>query len=122
VFPSCNLSGDVWFEADGTPAKLRERIEAHLGVTFEDTATETGEYSYRSYVFGFVILLRITPKWGAGILCRFLGGTDRKLGIYDFDAPDIPFGRHLARLVEVYELGQMISHDEVKRRWEEEHR
>jgi hypothetical protein len=97
-------------------------MEAHLGITFQDTATEAGEYSYRSYVLGFAIFLTITPKWGSGILCHFVAATNSKLGFYDRAAPDIPFGRHLTRLVEVYELGQLISHEEVKRRWEEEHR
>ena len=122
MFPPCNLSGNVWFEADGPPAELRDRMETHLGIRFEDAATEAGEYTYRSYAFGFFLSLLITPKWGSGILCRFLAGTNHKLGIYDYDAPDIPFGRHLAGLVEAYELGRLISQEEVNRRGEEEHR
>jgi hypothetical protein len=117
--PSCNLSGFIWFEADGTPADLINRMEGQLGITCENAAREPGEYSYRAGIFGFEIQLTITPKWGAGILCAFTAGTAPNL--LDFDAPFTPFGWHLARLVERYGLGRLISREEVDRRWDEEH-
>ena len=117
--PACNLSGFVWFEADGTPADLVKRIESKLGIACENAAREAGEYSYRAGFFGLEIQLTITPKWGTGILCAFTAGTAPN--VLDFKAPLTPFDWHLARLVELYDLGQLISREEVDQRWDEEH-
>lgn len=115
-YPPCNLSGNIWFEANGTPEDVRTQVETSLGISFEDTGTEPGEHSYDSRVFGFDIGLRISTNWRSGILCRLLAMSNSNHGIYDFSAPPIPFERHLAKLVEVYQLGRLISFDEVKAR------
>jgi hypothetical protein len=118
-FPACNLSGNVWFETDLSPEEIRRKLESSLGISFEDAATEPGEYSYDSLAFGFDIGLRIISDWPSGTLCWLLAMSNSNHGIYDFDAPVMPFERHLAKLVEVYELGRLISHEEVKRRRKE---
>jgi hypothetical protein len=95
-------------------------MESVLAVVLEDRATEPGEHSYRAYVFGLVVIVRITAKWSSGVLCRFMAGTDRRLDLYDPAAPRVPFDRHLAGLVEEYALGRVVSKAEVDRRWDEE--
>lgn len=114
-FPPCNMAGNICFEGSGTPDEIRRRAEASMGLTFEDDATETGEFSYRASTFGFVIRLRVDASRSPSVLCRFSASTDTNLGLLDIEAADIPLERHLASLVEVNGLGRLISLDEVKK-------
>jgi hypothetical protein len=115
MFPPCNLSGSVCFEADDEPDGVRRRMEASLGIVFDDDSSEAGEYSYRASAFGFVIRLRVDRGWASGVLCRFSAVTDGNLGLLDLEAEDVSFDRHLAGLVEVNRLGRLISLADVQR-------